>query len=416
MNNFGESSAKKYTVSLYAGDKLVESKKITAELPAYRFADVVFDFHSNVLDQNESVELKAVVDYSADLNEDDNTVSATVKYTTSEKPQPDRLDVGVLTDGILLAWTPVAASNETVTEGFEDGTSWAQDSFCGFTSKAENSGTTGGAFDSYSYPNQGSNYGFMLFDPTNGWLTDAQLSQVPEFKAHNGGKYLGSFYRVDDDGYDVSQDNWLFSPELSGDEQEVAFYAKNTNVDGYTYKETFDVLYSTTDKNKASFTKIGDTRELSDGNWQEFKVSLPAGAKYFAINHNTYTWDAPFFFMVDDITYTKGSGKVTGYNVYRDGKLLGTVDASTSTFTDTEVKAGDTNTYIYGVTAVYSTEESAATLAAPVIPSGIDGVAADGKTFDVYTTEGFCVAKGVKDLRLLKQGVYVVNGQKVVVK
>ncbi len=416
VNNFGENEAKKFTVNLYANDKLVESKKINTPLAAYRFTDVVFDYQSNVLDQNEAVELKVVVDYAYDLNEDDNTVSATVKYTTSSKPQPDQLNAGVSAEGVLLSWTPVSATNEKVTESFEEGTSWSQDSFCGFTAKAVNSGTTGGVFDNYSFPNQGSNYAFMLFDPTNGWLTETQLNKVPDFKAHSGDKYLASLYRVDDEGYEVSQDNWLFSPELSGDEQEISFFAKNYKDSETTYKETFDVLYSTTDTDKDSFQKIGDTYELSDGTWREVKVTLPAGTKYFAINHNTYTWDSPFFFMIDDISYTKGAGMVTGYNIYRDGKLLGSVDASTTTFTDKEIKSDDSNTYLYGVTAVYATEESEATLAEPVVPSGIDSTTAETKSFDVYTTEGFCVAKGVKNLQLLKKGVYVVNGQKVVVK
>jgi len=46
-----------------------------------------------------------------------------------------------------------------------------------------------------------------------------------------------------------------------------------------------------------------------------------------------------------------------------------------------------------------------------------DGISADSnQTFDVYTTDGICVAKGVKNLNLLKKGVYVVNGKKIAVK
>ena len=52
---------------------------------SYEFTDVVFDFQSNKLDQNEAVELKAEVEYAYDLNEDDNVVSTNVKYLTSEK-------------------------------------------------------------------------------------------------------------------------------------------------------------------------------------------------------------------------------------------------------------------------------------------------------------------------------------------
>ncbi len=416
VNNFGESSAKNFTVNLYANNKLVESKKVTTALAAYNFTDVVFDYKSNILDQGESLELKAEIDYTNDLNEDDNVVSTTIKYTTSNKPQPDQLNASVSTEGVNLTWTPVTTSTEQVTESFEEGTSWSMDNFCDFTSVAVNKGTTGGVFDSYKFPNDGSNFGFMLFDPTNGWLTETQLNAVPDFKAHTGNKYLASLYRVDDEGYDVSQDNWLYSPELSGDEQEISFWVKNYADAENVYKETFNVLYSTTDKSKDSFQQIGTEYSLSSGKWEEVKVTLPEGAKYFAINQNTYTWDSPFFFMVDDITYTKGSGKVKGYNIYRDGKFLGTVTANQNTFTDTEIKADDSNTYQYGVTAIYVSEESEATLASPVTPTGIESITLDAKTYDVYTTDGICVAKGVKNLHLLKKGVYVVNGQKVIIK
>lgn len=417
VNNFGENPAKNFKVKLYADDKLVETKKVSKALAAYAFTDVTFDYQSNVLDQNDAVELKAEVEYAYDLNEDDNVVSTTAKYTTSEKPKPEQAEAKITTDGVELSWTPVVNNTETVTDSFEDYTSWSQDNFGAFTSEAVNSGTTGGVFDNYKFPNQGSNYGFMLFDPANGWLTSEQLEQVPDFKAHSGSKYLASMYRVDDDGYDVSQNNWLYSPELSGDEQEVSFWVKNYKDSEKTYEETFDVLYSTTDKNRSSFQQLGESHDLTSGQWEQVTVKLPAGTKYFAINQNTPTWDEPFIFMVDDITYTQGAGEVKGYKIYRDGKLIGTVEAGVSSFTDTEVKQGDTNTYQYGVTAVYASDESEATLTQPVTPTGISEIIlGNDKAFDVYTPEGICVAKGVKNLNLLKKGVYIVNGQKIIKK
>ena len=174
------------------------------------------------------------------------------------------------------------------------------------------------------------------------------------------------------------------------------------------------MLYSTTDNKRESFNKIGETFSLTSGAWEEIKVQLPAGAKYFAINHNTATWDNPFFFMIDDITYSYGAGKVTGYNIYRDGKLIGNVTADVRNFVDKDANLSDTNSHVYGVTAVYASEESEATLAQ--ILTAIDGISADSKTFDVYTTDGICVAKGVRNLNLLKKGVYVVNGKKIAVK
>ena len=414
VNNFGENPAKNFKVKLYANDKLVETKKITETLAAYDFTDVDFAYQSNKLDQNDDVELKAEIDYAYDLFEDDNVVSSKIKFTTSEKPRPESVSTNKTAEGINVSWTPAVTSTETVTESFEEGTSWSQDNFGAFKSEAVNSGTTGGIFDKYKFPNQGSNYGFMLFDPTNGWLTEAQINQVPDFKAHNGNKYLAAIYRVDAEGNDMAQNNWLYSPQLSGDVQEISFWVKNYKDSENTYEENFSVLYSTTDNKRESFTKIGDNYSIKSGAWEEIKVELPAGTKYFAINHNTPTWNNPFFFMIDDITYTFGAGEVTGYKIYRDGKLIGNVAADVRNFVDKDADLSDTNSHVYGVTAVYAGEESEATLAQ--ILTAIDGISADSKTFDVYTTDGICVAKGVKNLNLLKKGVYVVNGKKIAVK
>lgn len=413
VNNFGENAANNYKVKLYANDELVEAKKMSETLGAYDFTDVVFDFQSNKLDQNESVELKAEVEYAYDLNEDDNVVSTNVKYLTSEKPKPESAEAVLTEEGVSLTWTPVSTDTETKTESFENATSWSQDNFGDFTSEAVNAGTTGGVFEKYKFPNQGSNYGFMLFDPANGWLTEKQLEQVPDFKAHNGDKYLAALYRVNGEGYDVSQNNWLYSPALSGDEQEITFWVKNYN-DGQTiHEENFSVLYSTTDNKRESFVKLGETYSITSGAWEQIKVELPAGTKYFAINHNTPTWNNPFFFMIDDITYSCGAGEVKGYNIYRDGQLIGNVEANVRSFIDKQILQ-DADKHLYGVTAVYAAEESEATLTHTV--TGINGLTLSGSAFDVYSPDGIRVAKGVKNLKSLKKGVYIVNGQKVVVK
>lgn len=413
VNNFGENAANNYKVKLYANDELVETKKMTETLGAYEFTDVVFDFQSNKLDQNEAVELKAEVEYAYDLNEDDNVASTNVKYLTSEKPKPESAEAVLTEEGVSLTWTPVSTDTETKTESFENATSWSQDNFGDFTSEAVNAGTTGGVFEKYKFPNQGSNYGFMLFDPANGWLTETQLEQVPDFKAHNGDKYLAALYRVNGEGYDVSQNNWLYSPALSGDEQEITFWVKNYN-DGQTiHEENFSVLYSTTDDKRESFVKLGETYSITSGAWEQIKVELPAGTKYFAINHNTPTWNNPFIFMIDDITYSCGAGKVKGYNIYRDGQLIGNVEANVRSFIDKQILQ-DADKHLYGVTAVYAAEESEATLTHTV--TGINGLTLGGSAFDVYSPDGIRVAKGVKNLKSLKKGVYIVNGQKVVVK
>ena len=96
--------------------------------------------------------------------------------------------------------------------------------------------------------------------------------------------------------------------------------------DGFPLPETFEVLYSTEGTDISKFVKIGDSRTLSSGEWEEIKVEIPEGATRFAI-HQTTSNETNFLFKIDDIKYESGSGKVTGYNVYRDGTLLKTLDA-----------------------------------------------------------------------------------------
>ena len=49
------------------------------------------------------------------------------------------------------------------------------------------------------------------------------------------------------------------------------------------------------------------------------------------------------------------------------------------------------------------------------VPSGIRELLSGG-TFDVYTTSGKLIRKGAASLKGLAKGVYIVNGQKVIVK
>lgn len=67
------------------------------------------------------------------------------------------------------------------------------------------------------------------------------------------------------------------------------------------------------------------------------------------------------------------------------------------------------------MTAVYADGESEAAVAT-AITTGVESIFASGKAYDVYTVDGICVAKNVKNLSTLKKGVYVIDGKKVVVK
>lgn len=95
------------------------------------------------------------------------------------------------------------------------------------------------------------------------------------------------------------------------------------------------------------------------------------------------------------ITDSKGK-KVTEYNV--PGKY-------TITVSDAEAEN-------------YKFEYSTAVLTITLLPNGILNTpqTASTATFDVYSLNGTCIAKGVSSLKGLAKGVYLVNGKKLIIK
>ena len=214
----------------------------------------------------------------------------------------------------------------------------------------------------------------------------------------------------------IDADNWLISPELTGKAQEISFWANNFNDTGtnsddepysYDYPETFEVLYSTNGTNILNFTKIGDTYNKEGGKWQEYKVQLPEGAKYFAIHHNSkkrlddedYIM-SPWLFQLDDITYATTNLKVLSYNVYRDGELIG--NTSSTTYVDNSATTGS---HVYQVTTVYegNLESAPVTHGAP---TGIDTLPtvdnAANAVVGIYTIDGKKVQTLAKGINIVK--------------
>ena len=421
VSNFGSNKAKNYTVKLYAGDKLVESKEEKAELAPFESKTYSFEYASSVMDSNNAVELKAEVVYDTDLNPDDNAKSISVAYDISNKPRPATVNATENGDGsVKVTWSAVVESAMPVEDGFEECESWAQDEFGGWTtslgSTPENA-ETGGLFRNLLYPGQGDRFSFIVMDPLNGWLTQDYLDANPSLVPHAGNKYIASFYKYNPDSqseefYDA--DNWLISPALSGKKQTISFWASDNSTADNAYPETFDILYSKEGTDISNFVKVGETRTASSGTWQEYTAELPEGATYFAIHHNTGN-ATNFVFQIDDVKYEAGSGKVTGYKVYRDGELLKTMDADKVEFTDGTAEKG--KTYVYAVTAVFADGESEATIAT-AITTDIESVenVIKASSYDVYTIDGKLIGTGMKTLKNLKSGSYIINDQKVIIR
>ena len=115
--------------------------------------------------------------------------------------------------------------------------------------------------------------------------------------------------------------------------------------------------------------------------------------------------------MLDDITYTPATLVIEGYNIYRDGKFVATAAANATTHSvESDGKTG----HSYQLSVVYDQGESLPVTA--TIVDGIDNVQID-KTHpaNVYSLDGILVRDRATTLSGLPQGVYIIDGQKIVI-
>lgn len=301
-----------------------------------------------------------------------------------------------------------------VTDSFEEYDSWSQDKFGEWTAKFSEEKTKTGNIFTYPYPGEGDPFAFILMEPLDYWIDSETMGNFPCLKPHSGNKYLAAFYSFANGDY-IDANDWLISPALSGYKQTVSFWVNNLVSPGVYNLETFDVLYSTMGTDFKDFIKLGETYDIESGEWQEINVELPEGAKYFAIHRKTREDDA-MIFLVDDVTYEKGTEIVTGYNVYRNDQLLKTMSPDQTEFVDETAEAGEK--YTYAITALYESGESEPIIAIVDTTNGIQDVenVLGTKTYNVYTLDGQLIGKRMKSLNGMKPGIYVINDRKVIIK
>ena len=410
VTNNGENSADAYNVKFYAGGQLVEVQSSSAPLAVGESATFNFDYTSSAVDEGSQVELKAVVEYAADMNAADNSATATMELLASTKAAPTSATATATATSAQVAWTAPATATEEVTEGFEGYDTWSIDRIGDWTCIDGDKGTTGKILaDGYGYGHQGEQFAFEVWEPEA--IYEGFVKANASFAPHSGGKYAAAMYSTSGGNY-VDADNWLISPLLSGDKQTVKFYATNQGDAQYIYNETLEMLYTTgAAADTAKYEPLGAV-VIEDMEWVEKSFEVPAGATHFALRH--ITSGGGFMLALDDITYTPGNGTIIGYNIYRNGEYLTNVSASATSFVDKSAKAGAT--YTYAVTALYADGESAPAAAAPVTVTAIATATADAPTYTVYTVDGRHIATGLKTLKGLKKGVYIVNDKKMVVK
>ncbi len=446
VRNLGLSAANNYKVHAYVNNKLVETQEEAEGLASGDSKEYEFAYTPAL--NEKSFVTYGEVEWDDDQLMDNNVTSeAVVEVTFSSLPSVDDLAASMNGSDAVLTWSEKNTENAEVTETFENYDPFASAKVGDWTLyDGDKAGTY--TFGGISFQGMGNAMSYVVFNPyaTTG-LSGSNLEQFASiFGAHSGKQYMGSCSATIDTGTPTS--DWLITPELSGEEQTVTFYAfspsdeVNAGVSSPSGgPETFDVYYSEDDTNVNSFIKLKENLEATC-DWTKFSVDVPEGAKYVAVVHTTtgsttsYGYE-PFWFGVDDFTYRTAALKIIGYNVYRDGKLLKKLDSKTTSYTDANVGDGY---HTYNVIVSYATGDSGLSNTASVGTVGIDtadnglvGVAAGKGCIKVNGANGaavkVCTAAGATAFHgnvkgnatiALKSGLYLVKvgntTSKVVVK
>lgn len=401
VRNYGSQAVNSYVLKITIGDKEVLNETKNSKLISFGTHTYPLEISPSILEQADKATVKVEVIAADDALADNNVASADVQFTSPDLLPATDLAVTKTASAQTLAWK-APASVRTFVDSFEQETDWATSGIGNWTMVDVDGGLCSGLYNGIAYGSENTAFAFTVFNPYNYGGYNI-TSDFPCTKPKSGNKSLAAFYSFTADmNKIVPSDNWLISPELSEQKQEISFWANNLYV-AYenrvsAYPEYFDILYSTTDTNIESFVQIGETYTQENGTWSEYKAQLPDGAKYFAIHHKAGA-KQNFLFMIDDVTYTIKNLKVLKYNIYRDGTLL----ASTTAPTYVDNSAG-TADHLYQVTTVYEGNLESLPVTVKDGTSGIVTINAQGTNAiqGFYTIDGKKLQQPIKGINLVK--------------
>lgn len=369
VTNVGSLSASGYVVALYNGDQLVDTIPAAVSLAPDSTQQYVFDCKASALAK--SANLRAEVQWTRDMDKHNNLSQTSVNIEQSEYAGVTDLEAKFQgKNSVQLNWSAPQPGKVAHHEDFESYNDFAVDTIAPWTTVDGDKGRAftvfgfGDEVDILQHPRP---YAWMVFNPAAAGVAINVDGQ--SFEPHSGNKCLMSL-EVDTATTQLRRnDDWLISPVLDGDAQRMSLWVKTTM--DYYGLEDYQVLYSTREEaDTAQFQPL--YQSLAKDEWERIELALPQGTRRFAIrNMSSLKW----MLMVDDITYYSGDLQVTGYDLYRDGELVGTVPADTLAWTDAGVSA---TTHRYQLVARYGDNgNSRLSNTATAVPlSGINDVAA----------------------------------------
>lgn len=391
VTNLGRRTVADWHVDYFCGDRLVA----TASAPKALAPDESLTFDAIVVADRSfpaSALYRAVVVADGDLLPANNSSApVSVTHVFPKYPAPE-LSGSTAADGaVSLEWTLSGLAESTrpavVTDDFEsyepflisDIGEWTM------TDGSPDSGTFG--LIGFHFPWREAPKSFQVFSLAALGVTMADDEKT--WRTVSGDQMLVAFAETDG-----QNDDWMISPELSGEAQTISFYAKSAT---YIYGlETYAVMASSTGTALEDFVAV-DLGTL-EPEWTRIEVALPEGTRRFAIR---CTSKHVFAMCVDDVTYTAAPASpadiaLKGYNVYVDRSLtpVNNSPVAATSFTSAPLPEGTE----LAVSAVYNCGESARSTFIAGTQSAIAGTDADRAGVTIRTIEGAVVVEGAEGL------------------
>lgn len=397
ISNNGTAAAATYTVEIYGNDRLLTS------VPGHEIAPdgiYVAEIDVTVPVNFTRTTLTAKINCADDKYAANNEATLDITATTPRLPVIETLAGTSGVAGVTLNWErPATERNPSaITDDLESLTAW---DFGGVTAGSpsgtigdyniyDGDGTATVVASSYmKQPNGGNPMAFQVNKNGNPY-PDVDLNTF-SINSHSGNHSLMAWGAVEG-----ASSDWLILPELFPGETTISFWAHATPMGyGSSPAEKLEVLYSATGNDIADFTSFikdvdvpsGFTSDPEKG-FHFFEYTLPSDAKYAAVRVSLST-TANKSVVIDDIRYTAASSpkeklEISGYNVYRDGVLIGTTD--TESYTD---QTGEGH-HVYNVTTRYDKGESPFSNDVDVEMSGIEDVTVEtgSGTLRYYNLQG----------------------------
>ncbi|MBQ9669243.1 MAG: choice-of-anchor J domain-containing protein [Prevotella sp.] len=440
VHNVGERDATGYSVSLLIDDEEVFTETVSEPLRSLERRVLSYNYRPSVFGASDRITARAELTWLYDLVDEDNEMEEEILISAPVVRQPEEAFSQKTDAGLSLTWKAPEQVAEKVVDSFEgkeytdfdlggitmdvregklgDWTMWNLDGDGTWNGPSGPTGHLpdydGSQLEGVSFPNMGSVCAWMVLNQnqvigniggrSEGTIYGGDTPITPR----TGNKMAATF-----DDF-VRQDTWLISPELSGNAQDVIFYAAAPSTSNVSLGQTsggspdqvevIELLVSYGGLSKDDFESLG-TDTLYTQEWIDYELELEEGTKYFAVRNVSGDYNALALF-IDDVTFERLSALPASYNIYGDEQLLQNVTLG-------EPFAVDGRAARYCITAVYANGDESLPVYFVEGTQGITDLRSTVPGADrVYDLSG----RRVSGRSSLGKGVYIVNGKTVILK